>query len=392
MQVIHSNLPAIRRYLCALFVAGTTICAAQAAWILGCGSSKKIGSSCTTNAECPTGVCDNKRCISLASEVIDSGGGSLSVAGNELTVTLPAGAVASATTITLKETPTVPSGNLGTAYELGPAGTIFGVSVVCVFRYDKIDLKGNSPSSLQVGRIDDGVWVALTNITVDTNAKTVSGTTSKIGILGLLPKTPSIKFTVPAQLPAATLGVPYLYSFCKPDLTQTSDLCDKTATNPGGGDAAYSFMLGSGTGFPPVGLSLKLNGLLTGTPTAEGEKTFEVCVKDLDGDQACATTSLTVNPVTNPWITIGGDVAPLATVTLDGKVIKDTSSANIFYKANLSVGEHTLSFTCTSTYCFVDVSLSASTGYTVSPAKITLSYTELPPGKTETFTLTVGAQ
>jgi len=53
-------------------------------------------------------------------------------------------------------------------------------------------------------------------------------------------------------------------------------------------------MLGSGVGFPPFGLTLDVNGLLNGTPTAAGAREFEVCVKDISGNQACATTSLTI--------------------------------------------------------------------------------------------------
>ncbi len=94
--------------------------------------------------------------------------------------------------------------------------------------------------------------------------------------------TAAITFIVPEELPSATVGIPYSYSFA-------------TATNPAGGNPPYTFALGSGVGFPPFGLILDLNGLLSGTPTAAGTRTFEVCVKDLGGNQACGNTSLTVN-------------------------------------------------------------------------------------------------
>lgn len=94
--------------------------------------------------------------------------------------------------------------------------------------------------------------------------------------------TATITFIVPKELPPATVGIPYSYSFA-------------TATNPTGGNPPYTFVLGSGVGFPPFGLILDLNGLLSGTPTAAGTRTFEVCVKDLGGNQACGNTSLTVN-------------------------------------------------------------------------------------------------
>ena len=98
----------------------------------------------------------------------------------------------------------------------------------------------------------------------------------------------TITFTVPEELPTATVGVPYSFSFATP-------------TNPTGGHPPYSFVLGPGVGFAPFGLILDLNGLLHGTPTAAGTRTFEVCVKDLSGNQACGETSLTVEGAPEVW-------------------------------------------------------------------------------------------
>jgi len=100
--------------------------------------------------------------------------------------------------------------------------------------------------------------------------------------------TATITFIVPKELPPATVGIPYSYSFA-------------TATNPAGGNPPYTFVLGSGVGFPPFGLILDLNGLLSGTPTAAGTRTFEVCVNDLGGNQACQMTSLTVEAAPAVW-------------------------------------------------------------------------------------------
>ena len=62
--------------------------------------------------------------------------------------------------------------------------------------------------------------------------------------------------------------------------------------NPG-----YHFTLGTLGGFPPFGMLLNLNGLLTGTPTiAGGPIPFTVCAVDLAGQQVCWETSLTVLP------------------------------------------------------------------------------------------------
>ncbi len=100
--------------------------------------------------------------------------------------------------------------------------------------------------------------------------------------------TTTIVFTAPEELPSANVGGPYSFSF-------------STATNPTGGHPPYSFLLGSGVGFPPFGLTLNVDGTLSGTPTAAGTRTFEVCVKDLSGNQACQMTSLTVEAAPVVW-------------------------------------------------------------------------------------------
>jgi len=100
--------------------------------------------------------------------------------------------------------------------------------------------------------------------------------------------TTTIVFTVSEELPLANVGVPYSFSFTK-------------ATNPTGGNPPYTFLLGSGVGFPPFGLTLNVDGTLSGIPTAVGARTFEVCVKDLSGNQACQMTSLTVEAAPAVW-------------------------------------------------------------------------------------------
>ncbi|MFH0805253.1 MAG: putative Ig domain-containing protein [Patescibacteria group bacterium] len=75
--------------------------------------------------------------------------------------------------------------------------------------------------------------------------------------------------------PDATVGVPCSYEF--------SELIPLLGTNNSGGTDIYTFYLGSGVGFPPMGLILGIDGVLKGTPTAAGTSKFEVCVKDVGG-------------------------------------------------------------------------------------------------------------
>jgi hypothetical protein len=104
-------------------------------------------------------------------------------------------------------------------------------------------------------------------------------------------------FSAEATLLPGTLNVPYRYSFCHPEPSSATALCGTfpPTTNPSGGQPPYHFQLGSGVGFPPFGLSLNLNGLLAGTPTAAGTSTFSVCAVDLWEANICRTVSLTIN-------------------------------------------------------------------------------------------------
>ena len=105
-----------------------------------------------------------------------------------------------------------------------------------------------------------------------------------------------------SYLPQGTVGVAYNESLCDPSPSNPNDLCGalEDADNPSGGSYPYHFVLGSGVGFPPMGLTLNPNGLITGTPTSEGTYEFEVCAVDLGGNQDCDTASITIVPMKEP--------------------------------------------------------------------------------------------
>ncbi len=90
------------------------------------------------------------------------------------------------------------------------------------------------------------------------------------------------------ELPAIPVGVPYSYNFYN-DLVP---LMDESASGPA--TAVYTFYLGSGVGFPPMGLILGIDGVLKGTPTSVSTNKFQVCVKDQGGNSICRMFSLNV--------------------------------------------------------------------------------------------------
>lgn len=108
--------------------------------------------------------------------------------------------------------------------------------------------------------------------------------------------TDKVILTGPSELPGGKVGKPYEYSYCEPKPKSKMAPCggiEKTI-NPTGGKGPYTFYLGSGVGFPPFGLILNQNGILSGIPTAAGKRTFEVCAKDIGGDFDCDDFTLTV--------------------------------------------------------------------------------------------------
>lgn len=105
--------------------------------------------------------------------------------------------------------------------------------------------------------------------------------------------TSPLVFGAPVSL-GANAGEAFSFSFCRPELSGNGALCDSGATNPTGGNPPYHFQLGSGVGFPPAGLTLGLNGILSGTPSRAGASTFSVCAVDESGESVCRTVGMTI--------------------------------------------------------------------------------------------------
>ena len=137
-----------------------------------------------------------------------------------------------------------------------------------------------------------------------------------------------LAFDAPAMLEPARVGVPYPpYSFCTPTPTP-SGLCGTfpATTNPTGGNPPYHFQLGSGVGFPPFGISLSLNGILSGTASIQGSRTFSVCAVDLSANSICRNVTLNVtDPPTVSFTASPATVAPGQSFTLAWTTTNATS-------------------------------------------------------------------
>ncbi len=111
----------------------------------------------------------------------------------------------------------------------------------------------------------------------------------------LPPAAAALRFVASAP-PVAVAGQRFTHSFCDPAPATATSACGPfpQTTQPTGGSPPYHFQLGSGVGFPPIGVSLGKDGILTGTPSTPGTYVFEVCAVDLSADQACQRVTMTV--------------------------------------------------------------------------------------------------
>lgn len=104
---------------------------------------------------------------------VDGMGGSVTSADGRLTLDIPAGALAAATSIGVQPiTNTSPNG-IGLAYRLEPEGTTFAVPVTLTFHLSTAEALGIA-STFVVTQYPDGLWYSLPNQQRDANAQTVS--------------------------------------------------------------------------------------------------------------------------------------------------------------------------------------------------------------------------
>lgn len=175
-----------------------------------------------------------------------------------------------------------------------------------------------------------------------------------------------------SNLPGAEKGKTYSYSFCIPVPSSTTALCPESgnpAVNPvGGAGGPYHFQLDSGYGFPPTGISLNLNGLLTGTPAATGTNNFRVCAVDLGGNQACQSVTLTVSEAASGGDGGGGNPQPVGTawtlsveVSGDGRIWSSDGAINCPTRCTATYDDATPSPILTASSGYVSWGGSAST-------------------------------
>jgi len=101
-------------------------------------------------------------------------GGSLTSEDEQLTITVPAGAITGNTTFSIEPIVDFCPGGIA-SYRLLPEGLIFSTPVTITFHYTEEDLEGTLSEFLELAyQGSDNIWYSLTWVTVDEAAKTIS--------------------------------------------------------------------------------------------------------------------------------------------------------------------------------------------------------------------------
>ncbi|HMA17104.1 MAG TPA: hypothetical protein VKS03_01565, partial [Thermoanaerobaculia bacterium] len=103
-----------------------------------------------------------------SSASIGPAGGSIQSDDGRLTLKVPAGALATATALSIAPTTNTAPNALGSAYTLSPLGVAFSRDVQIVLDYSRAELANTGPGALGIATEENGAWFAILGGSVDT--------------------------------------------------------------------------------------------------------------------------------------------------------------------------------------------------------------------------------
>ena len=116
--------------------------------------------------------------MAATSATINETGGTITSSDGRVTVKFPAGALSASATITVQPISNLAHGGVGLAYRMTGAET-FQQPVSLVFTYTDEELPGTAPEFLDVAfQNPEGFWQLVDSVTLDTEAKTITATTT----------------------------------------------------------------------------------------------------------------------------------------------------------------------------------------------------------------------
>ena len=119
---------------------------------------------------------------------VGTDGGTLLSSDGRFEVTLPAGALAAPTDLTLEPLENQALGGVGAAYRIGPEGVQLLKPVDITFHYDDQDLAGTTPTLFSIAYQDaEGRWHRMTSSTLDESAGTITVSSPHFSDWSLVP-------------------------------------------------------------------------------------------------------------------------------------------------------------------------------------------------------------
>jgi hypothetical protein len=116
---------------------------------------------------------------SPVSKEIGAAGGSVTSPDGKITLTVPAGALSSNTSITIQPVENTAPNGVGASYDFLPNGQQFAKPITVTFHYSDDDLAGTSPELLEFGfQNAQNAWQGKGNLQVNKTYKTVSASIS----------------------------------------------------------------------------------------------------------------------------------------------------------------------------------------------------------------------
>lgn len=127
--------------------------------------------------------------VSGSSRISVSGSAQLDLAGGAVRLFIPGGALQTPVAFSATPTTAVPDADIlvdGTAFDIGPSGTVFADAVTLTLSYELEDLPpGAKESELGLYKVIDGKWERMPGSTLNTVDGTVSGQISSLSRYGV---------------------------------------------------------------------------------------------------------------------------------------------------------------------------------------------------------------
>ncbi|MEP6858986.1 MAG: hypothetical protein ABJE66_00100 [Deltaproteobacteria bacterium] len=140
-------------------------------FLAACGGGTSNQPAPQEVAVTPTGTAQG----APVSGVVTAAGGTLTSGDGLLQISIPAGAVATDTTLTIQPITNEAPGGMGTAYRLGPEGQTFAVPATLTFAYTDGEISASDAAGLGIAFQDSiGQWNGINQITLDEAAHTLA--------------------------------------------------------------------------------------------------------------------------------------------------------------------------------------------------------------------------